>query len=218
MVLLGNDYLVNRRALTLIFLAGLALVLTSCAAPHSRRPLVIVPPSAAADNDVYLADAQARIRALRTDGSEQWTLSLPDEIQRRDSSASHDLRIDFLAARSVGKLFGLATQLTGRSAGATILFALDGNHLLWQVGVPYPEQNSLPIAIGPNAVYEAGDDGVLYAFERLGGHELWKYQVSQGGLGSPTVGADGTVYVTGPNYNLHAIAPDGKQRWVAETK
>ena len=208
----------NKDALTLTLLAGFALVLTSCAAPHSSRPLVSVLPSAAADNEVYVADAQARIRALRTDGSEQWTLSLPDEIVKRDSSATRDLRIDFLAARSGGKLFGLATELTGRSAGGTILFALDGNHLLWQVRVPYPEQNSLPIAIGPNAVYEAGDDGVLYAFERLDGHELWKYQVSQGPLGSPTVGADGTVYVTGPNYNLHAIAPDGKQRWVVETK
>jgi outer membrane protein assembly factor BamB len=208
----------NKGALTLRLLAGLLLVLTSCAAPHSRRPLVSVAASAAADNDVYVADAQARIRALRNDGSEQWTFSLPDEIHRRDSSTSRDLRIDFLAARSGGKLFGLATQLTGRNAGATILFALDGNHLLWQDGVPYPEQNSLPIAIGPNAVYEAGDDGVLYAFERLDGHELWKYQVSQGPLGAPTVGADGTVYVTGPNFNLHAIAPDGQQRWVAETK
>jgi len=209
---------VIKDALTLTLLSSLVLVLTSCAATHSRRPLLSVPPSAAADNDIYVADAQARIRALRTDGSEQWTFSLPDEIAQRDSSASRDLRIDFLAARSGGKLFGLAAQLTGRNAGKTILFALDGNHLLWQVGVPYPEQNSLPIAIGPSAVYEAGDDGVLYAFARLDGHELWKYQVSQGALGSPTVGADGTVYVTGPNYNLHAIAPDGKQRWLVDSK
>jgi len=210
--------MVNKEALRLTLLASLMLVLTNCGAPDSRRPLVSVPPSAAADNDVYVADAQARIRALRPDGSEQWTLSLPDEIQRRNSSASRDLRIDFLAARSGGKLFGLATELTGRSAGETILFALDANHLLWQVDVPYPEQNSLPIAIGPNTVYEAADNGVLYAFGRLDGHELWKYQVSQGSLGSPTVGADGTVYVTGSTYNLHAIAPDGKQRWVHETK
>jgi outer membrane protein assembly factor BamB len=210
--------LVIKDAFTLTFLSGLVLVLTSCAGTHSRRPLLSVPPSAAADNDVYVADRQARIRALRSDGSEQWTFSLPDEIVQRDSSASRDLRIDFLAARSGGKLFGLATQLTGRNAGGTILFALDGNHLLWQVGVPYPEQNSVPIAVGPTAVYEAGDDGVLYAFARLDGQELWKYQVSQGALGSPTVGGDGTIYVTGPNYNLHAIAPDGKQRWVRETK
>ena len=207
----------NKETLTSALLSGL-LVLTSCATPHSREPLVSVPPSAAADNDVYVTDSQARIRSLRSDGSEQWMFSLPDEIVRRDSSASRDLRIDFLAARSGGKLFGLATQLTGQSAGRTILFALDGNHLLWQVGVPYPEQNSLPIAIGPDAVYEAGDDGVLYAFARSDGHELWKYEVSQGALGSPTVGADGTVYVTGPNYNLHAIAPDGRQRWTHQTR
>ena len=210
--------MVKKDMLSLTLVGGLLLVLTSCAAPHSRTPLLSVPPSAAADNDVYVADAQARIRALRPDGSEQWTLSLPDEIVRRDSSITHDLRIDFLVARSGGKLFGLATELTGRRVGEPILFALDGNQLVWQVAVPYPEQNSLPIAIGPNAVYEAGDDGVLYAFERLDGRELWKYQVSQGVLGSPIVGADGTVYVTGPQYNLHAIARDGKQRWVHETK
>lgn len=207
-----------RNALSIILFSCLVLLLTSCAETHSPRPLVSVPPSASADDDVYIADAQARIRALRSDGSEQWTISLPDEIVRRDSSASRDLRIDFLAASSGGKLFGLATQLTGRNSGGTILFALDGNRLLWQVEVPYPEQNSRPIAVGPDDVYEAGDDGVLYAFARIDGHELWKYQVSQGALGSPTVGTDGTVYVAGPNYNLHAIAPDGKQRWVRETK
>lgn len=135
-----------------------------------------------------------------------------------DNAALTDLRIDYLIARSNGKLFGLATQETGRNAGKTILFALDGNHLLWQVGVPYPEQNSAPIAIGPTAVYEAGDDGILYAFGRADGHQLWKYQVSQGSLGSPTVGVEGAVYVTGPQYNLHALAPDGSQRWLIETQ
>ena len=207
-----------RNALSIILSSGLVLLLTSCAGTHSPRPLVSVPPSASADDDVYIADAQARIRSLRSDGSEQWTISLSDEIVRRDSSASRDLRIDFLAASSGGKLFGLVTQLTGRNSGGTILFALDGNRMLWQVGVPYPEQNSRPIAVGPDDVYEAGDDGVLYAFARIDGQELWRYQVSQGALGSPSVSSDGTVYVTGPNYNLHAIAPDGKQRWVHETK
>ncbi len=125
---------------------------------------------------------------------------------------------DYLTARSGGKLFGLATQETGRNAGNTILFALDGNHLLWKTDVPYPEQNGAPIAIGPTGVYEAGDDGTLYAFARSDGHALWKYQVSRGTLGAPTVGADGTIYVTGPRHNLHAVVPDGTQRWVAETQ
>lgn len=208
----------NKNLLSLALLCGLGVLLTGCRAPHSGRPLVSVAPSAAADDDVYVADAQARIRALRPDGVEQWTMSLPDEMARRDNSVSRDLRVDFLAAGSGGKLFGLATELTGRNTGGTILFALDSNHFMWQVRVPYPEQNSLPIAVGPSGVYEAGDDGVLYAFARLDGRQLWKYQVSQGTLGGPNVGADGTVYVTGPNYNLHAIAPDGKQRWVHKTE
>lgn len=205
------------RLFSLLFIV-VALLWAGCTTPPSNRPLLSAPPSAAADNDIYIADAEGRIRALRPDGTEQWTFSLPDEIVRLDNAASHDIRIDYLAARSGGKLFGLATQETGRNAGQTLLFSLDGTRLLWQVSAPYPEQGTAPIAVGPTALYEAGDDGALYAFARSDGHQLWKYQVSQGTLGSPTVGADGTVYVTGPSHNLHAVAPDGTQRWVVGTQ
>jgi outer membrane protein assembly factor BamB len=193
------------------------LALASCGAQHPNGPLLSAPPRAAADNEIYISDTEGRVRALRPDGTEQWTCALPDEIARMDNTVSRDIRIDYLAARSQGMLIGLATQETGRAAGNTILFALERNRLLWHVGVPFPEQNGAPVAIGPVAVYEAGNDGVLYAFSRDDGHQLWNYQVSQGPLGSPTVGADGTAYVTGPRNNLHAIAPDGTQRWVVDT-
>ena len=193
------------------------MVLVSCS-PQRSNTLLSTPPSTAVDNDVYVADAGGRIRALRPDGTEQWAVSLSDEIRKRDTSSPRDIRIDFLAARSGGKLFGLATQLSGRNTGATILFALDANHLRWQLEVPYPEQMGPPLAIGTDALYEAAHDGVLYAFARLDGKQIWKCQVSNGPLGSPSVGADGTIYVTGPNYNLHAIAADGKQRWVVGTQ
>ena len=202
----------------IIFTVGAMLALASCGAQHPNRPLLSAPPSAAADNDIYISDAVGRVRALRPDGTEQWAFALPDEIARMDNTASRDIHIDYLAARSNGLLFGLATQETGRTAGNTILFALDHNRLLWHVGVPFPEQNGAPVAIGTAAMYEAGNDGVLYAFSRADGHQLWKYKVSEGALGAPTVGADGTAYVTGPRQNLHAIAPDGSQRWVAETR
>lgn len=195
-----------------------ALVLTSCASQRSNRPLLSVAPSAASDNDIYIADKVGRIRALRSDGSEEWSLSLPDEIVKRDNTASRDLRIDTLAARSGGMIFGLASQLSGRNAGGTLLFALGANQLLWYVSAPYPEQNGAPIGIGRDAVYESAQDGALYAFARADARQLWKYQVGQGALGPPTVGAEGTIYVTGPNYNLHAVGPDGKQRWVVSTQ
>ena len=194
------------------------LVLASCGSQRSNRPLLSVAPSAAADNDVYVADQFGKIRAFRADGSEQWNLSLPNELLKRDNTISHDLRIETLAARSAGKVFGLATELSGRNAGRTLLFALDQNQLLWFAAVPYPEQNGYPLAIGANAVYEAAQDGALYAHARADGNQVWKYQVGQGRLGAPTVGADGTIYVTGPNYNLHAVSPDGKQRWVVSTQ
>lgn len=205
-----------RLATISLLLAGCGLPFAGCGTPHSSRPLLSAPPSAAADNDIYVSDAQGHLRALRPDGSVQWAVSLPEEIIRRERSTPGDLRVDYLVARSGGKLFGLATWLTGRDAGRTITFAMEGDRLLWHVNVPYPEPGGAPLAVGPAAVYEAGDDGALYAFARSDGHQLWKYQVSPGALGSPAVGADGTVYVTGARQNLHAVSPEGTQRWVVE--
>lgn len=208
----------KKSSLSTLLLAAVLTMAGCGGSPYAKRTLLSAPPSASADNDIYVADAAGRILALRSDGKREWTFSLPDEIARLDAAASRDIRIDYLAARSGGKLFGLATEETGRSAGSTILFSTDGNHLLWKVLVPFPEQNGAPIAIGSDAVYEAGDDGALYAFARSDGHQLWKYQVSRGTLGAPTVGADGTIYVAGARNNLHAVSPDGTQRWAFETE
>lgn len=205
-----------RLATISLLLAGCGLPFAGCGTTHSPRPLLSAPPSAAADNDIYVSDAQGHLRALRPDGSVQWAVSLPGEIIRRDRSTPGDMRVDYLVARSGGNLFGLATWLTGPDAGRTIIFAMEGERLLWQVNVPYPESGGAPLAVGPAAVYEAGDDGALYAFARSDGRQLWKYQVSPGALGSPAVGADGTVYVTGARQNLHAVSPEGAQRWVVE--
>lgn len=194
------------------------LAFAGCGQRARRDPLLSAPPSAAADNDIYVADGAGRIRALRPDGTEQWSYSLSDDLSRLEQGAAHDVRINYLAARSGGKLFGLATLASGSRSGETILFALERNRLLWQSTVPTSAQVVAPLAVGQDAIYEAGADGVLYAFARADGHPLWQYRVSDGTLGSPTVGTDGTVYVTGPRRNLHAIAPDGSQRWIVETQ
>lgn len=199
-------------------LTGCALTLAGCVAPRPAGPLLSAPPRAAADDDIYVSDAEGRIRALSPNGTEQWVCSLPDEIMRADKTASRFIRVDYLSARSGGHLFGLATEEAGSYAGRTFLFAMEGSRLLWHIETPSPEQGGAPLAVGPAAVYEAGMDGVLYAFARTDGHQLWKQQVSHGPLGSPTVGTDGTVYVAGPRHNLHAVSPEGSQRWVVETR
>jgi outer membrane protein assembly factor BamB len=206
----------TRQAFVLL-LAFASLALASCGGGE-RRTILSAPPSAALDNDIYLAEEGGRVRALRPDGSEQWSYSLADDLERLTRQPSHDIRIEYLAARSGGKLFGLATRLAGRQAGASILFALDAGRLLWQRDVPFPVQGVAPIAIGQTAVYEACEDGVLYAYSRDDGHELWRYRVSEAAIGSPIVGGDGAIYVTGPRQNLHAITPDGHQRWVADAQ
>jgi len=129
-----------RTVLNLIVITTITLMLIGCGRDRPGTPLLSTPPTTAVDNDVYVADDRGRIRALRPDGSEQWTVLLTDEINKRDALVSRDIRIDFLAARSAGKLFGLATQLTGSQTGGTILFALDSNHLLWELKCRIPSR------------------------------------------------------------------------------
>jgi outer membrane protein assembly factor BamB len=200
-----------------VLLLFAALASTGCSTPAKRSTLA-APPRAAGDNDIYVADSIGGIRALDRDGTERWSYHLADDLATNEPDASHDVRIDFLFARSTGKLFGVATELTGRRTGQRILFALNDRQLLWFKEIPYPESSVAPLAIGSEAVYLSGNDGVLYAYARSDGRQLWKHTVSQGALVEPTVGADGTIYVIGPQHNLHALSPDGTERWVVAAK
>ncbi|MDQ6785414.1 MAG: PQQ-binding-like beta-propeller repeat protein [Acidobacteriota bacterium] len=180
---------------------------------------VTASPNAAADDLIYFADATGTIHALQSeDGKLLWQYSLHDDLAKRQNNQTGDIRIDRLFARSGRKLFSLATEETGASSGHTILFALEANQLLWFKDAPSPEPNGSPIAVGDDAIYLAGKDGVLYAFARNDGRLLWQYQVSLGTIGAPSVGADGTIYVTGARRNLHAINANGIEKWVTETK
>jgi outer membrane protein assembly factor BamB len=199
-------------ALTSLLVAS-ALALASCGRGE-RRTVLSAPPAAALDNDIYVAEEGGVVRALRPDGTEQWSYSLAEDLERLTGMPSRDIRIEQIAARSGGKVFGLATRLSGRESGVSILFALDSGRLLWQRESPYPVQSVAPVALGQSAVYLSGDDGVLYAYAREDGRELWRYHVSEAAISSPTVGRDGTIYITGPRRNLHAVSPDGKQLWV----
>jgi outer membrane protein assembly factor BamB len=202
----------------LLLLTFLMLVATSCRPAATNEPVVSVAPTAAATDAVYVADGVGRLRAFSLDGTERWSVSLGDEISRLNGRDSHDIRIKYLAAERDGKLFGLARQLTGAHTGDTFLFALNGNHIVWQRSVPYPSQGVAPLAVGQTAVYLAANDGTLSAFGRADGNPLWQYRVSQGALGSPTVGADGTIYIAGDDQDLHAVGTDGKPRWVVKTR
>src|ERR1041384_4048225 len=76
----------------LLFLS-FGLLLASCGSSHQGGPLLSVPPSAAAEDYVYVADAAGRIRAIKPDGTEQWSYKLADDLRRQNSDASYDVQI-----------------------------------------------------------------------------------------------------------------------------
>jgi outer membrane protein assembly factor BamB len=199
-------------------IAAALLSFAGCAQRTSNSPLLSVPPAAAADNRIYLADAGGRIRALDENGKEQWTYSVGESLAQVTHRSSRDFQTLFLAAREGGKLFGLAAQLTGAHTGTTYLFAMLDNHLLWQIEVREPTSEAPPIALGGTAIYEAGNDGTIYAFAQDDGRTLWQRHVTDGPLGSLTIGNDGTIYIAGPLGHLHAIAPDSSEKWAVETR
>jgi outer membrane protein assembly factor BamB len=47
--------------------------------------------------------------------------------------------------------------------------------------------------------------------------QLWAFATAWGGVGSPVIGADGTVYVGGGVKYLYAINPNGTQKWAFPT-
>jgi len=211
------DLKITRR----LFLTGIvslvSISLLGCFASQKSTVIISASPSTAADGFVYFADAEGRIHALRSDGQPLWQYSLADDRARSQNGEIGEVRIEWLYARSGGKLYGLARVETGGKTGDMVLFALDGNQLRWFKDSPRPEPNGSPVAIGDRSIYLAANDGKLYAFDRDDGRMLWQYQVSLGGIGSPSLGTDGIIYVTGTGHNLHAIDADGKQRWKVDT-
>ena len=200
---------------TRLLVVTVALICAIGCGRPTKVPVVSVGPSATADSLVYIADRAGTVRAIGRDGKEQWSYKLAGDLS--ENGVAPDLRIDSLAARSGGALYVLATKITGPSAGTVELCGLNGNHMIWHREAREAQPGINPIAVDSGAIYLSGDNGTLFAYSRADGQLKWKFTVSQGALGSPLVSADGTIYVTGPGHNLHAISPDGVEEWKAET-
>lgn len=79
-------------------------------------------------------------------------------------------------------------------------------------------------AIAPDGtIYTGSHDGYFYAFEKSGNLK-WKVKLSEPSydarwntskamMASPAIARDGTIYAYGASNHLHALKPDGSEKW-----
>jgi outer membrane protein assembly factor BamB len=142
-----------------------------------------------------------------------WTFSLADAIAKADRSADDDLDVEEIGVAGDGSVMLLAVSESGSTAWITYLSALTPKgEERWHRRIDQTTTAARPIAIGRDGKV-AGLDGSLRAYALSDGHDLWRYAVSGAELGSPRVGGDGTIYVRGVRGHLHAVSPEGAERW-----
>ncbi len=158
-------------------------------------------PTINGDDKVHIACENGRLYTLDIDdGSLLW---------------SYDTNTPLFSAPTIGRD---GTVYVGGKNGK--LYAVDTNgNLRWTHttdGFIY----SSPAVSPDSQVYVCSQDGSLYALGQ-DGSELWSFQTAGLGtpsgsiLASPTIGADGTVYIGGLyEPNLYALEPnDGALKW-----
>ena len=100
------------------------------------------------------------------------------------------------------------------------LYALDrtGDRLLWSFRTTGDINTASP-AVDGDTIYIAARDGYLYAVDR-DGRLKWQYLLQANGYSERpmAIGPDGTIFLTsfsasGGPYLLHAINPEGGERW-----
>ena len=83
---------------------------------------------------------------------------------------------------------------------------------------PFSQQQAQPAVGIDGSVYLSEFNSVtgwgLQAFTAVGGARLWRFAPGiVSGMGPPGVGTDGVIYVARDLVRLHAVKPDGTQRW-----
>lgn len=83
----------------------------------------------------------------------------------------------------------------------------------WQVGLDGVASGS-PALGADGEVYVQTEADSLYSLAPATGGRIWAYY-SGGGKSSPVIGQDGTIYCANQDGVVHAITPEGQQKWSA---
>lgn len=132
-----------------------------------------------------------------------------------------------VGGRVEAALLDLAGRWDGRAAarlyGLAALAALLGGGAIWWRGAaaggaaaPAITAPALPRPTGwPTARGDAYGTLAAEALPAQAPAPLWSFSDPQGLAGGPALAADGTIYLGGLGGALHALAPDGGERWRA---
>ncbi len=194
--------------------------------------------SIGSDGAVYCACSYG-LCALSPDGSTRWTYDTGGSYGEtlavgRDGRIYVGAYDGFCALNPNGTLYwkySLGLILNGGWGNPTVgadgtiyvchsngsFCALDPcGKLKWKVNTPSNGRWSYA-ALGLDGTIYLQTPGIMYAIDPNGATK-WSFRTSSGVLPtdyyySPTVGADGTVYVSSTDGKLHALNPDGRQKW-----
>ncbi|MEL7118376.1 MAG: PQQ-binding-like beta-propeller repeat protein [Bacteroidota bacterium] len=157
------------------------------------------------DGTIYVGSDDAKLYALNTDGTEKWSYTAGAPIK---ASPCMDADGTIYFGDDGGIFYALNSDGTEKWKFTTV----DNNPFLG--GPVLGEDGTIYVGTkrGPTS-----DAAVFYAIN-ANGTEQWKYTFAPSSedpsfqsdiLGTPTVGADGTVYITFNDGNLYAFRADG---------
>ena len=149
-------------------------------------------PSIGSDGTIYVGSIDGRLYAINPDGTTKWAFQVGNEITA--SPAIGDDGTIYVGSRDK-KMYAITPE--GKPKWT---FAANGIILS-------------SAAVTADALYFGSDDNTLYVLT-LDGKLKWKFTAKSNITASPTLWTDGTVYLFETSGAMHALSPDGMEKWV----
>ena len=195
-------------------------------------------PAIAPDGTIYIGSDYHDFFAVHPNGTKKWTFHTDDGVWRSAPTIAQDGTIyigctqdGYYAINPDGTekwhfdTDGLILQTAALAADGTVYLSSHDDHmyshgwlyalnstdgsLLWQYDLH--NRPGSPAVGNDDTIYIPSCDDYLYAFNPDGSLK-WKTEIGVGSINSPTIAADGTIYVGESEF--YAINPDGTRKWV----
>ncbi|HHT9111088.1 MAG TPA: outer membrane protein assembly factor BamB family protein, partial [Candidatus Brocadiaceae bacterium] len=148
-------------------------------------------PSIGSDGTLYFGSIDGRLYAVNQDGNTKWAFQVGSEITA--SPAIGDDGTIYVGSRDK-KMYAITPD--GKPKWT---YAIGGIILS-------------SAAVTSDALYFGSDDNNLYALT-LNGELKWKFTAKSNIVASPALCPDGSVYLFEVSGALHALTPDGVEKW-----